>query len=70
MNVYPVLVRNQGHDYHDYTLLVADNVKVILSQDQLVSLAKQIEDDQTPMSAEDLAQIKAELADIRASRLT
>lgn len=70
MSVYPVLVRNQGHDYHDYTLLVADDVRVTLSQQQLVSLWKQIEADQKPLSDEDVAKLKADLAQIRADRLT
>lgn len=67
---YPVLVRNQGHDYHDYTLLVADDVRVTLSQQQLVSLWKQIELDQKPLSDADIAKLKADLAQIRADGLT
>lgn len=65
---YPELIRNQWHGNHDYTLRLSDNVDVRLSPQQLISMGKQIEQDQSPIDAEQLARMKAELAGIRSFR--
>jgi hypothetical protein len=70
MSLYPVLVRNQYHDCHDYTLRLADWCEVRLTEHQVQSLGRQIERDQTPMSEAELAVLKAELGGICAKRLT
>lgn len=63
---YPELVRNTYFEGHDFTLRLSDNVEARLSQQQVVSLWKQIEEDQRPFTEEERATLKAELAAIRA----
>lgn len=65
---YPELIRNQWHSSHDYTLRLSDNVDARLSPQQLISLWKQIEQDQRPIDAEELAAMKAQLVELRATR--
>lgn len=68
VNLYPRLVRHQGHGCHDYTLRLADNVDVRLTEPQVLSLREQIDQDQNPISEEDAAELRTALADIRAKR--
>lgn len=64
----PVLVRNQWHGYHDYTIRLADNIEIRLSEAQVLALRDQINEDQNPISDEDAAELRSALADIRAKR--
>lgn len=66
--LYPQLVRNQFHDGHDYTLWVSDNTTIRLTEEQVLSLREQIDQDQKPISDEDATELRAALADIRAKR--
>jgi hypothetical protein len=69
MNLYPQLVRNQRHDYHDYTLQLSDSgVDVRLTEQQVLSLHDQIEQDQKPIGDEDAAVLRAAFAAIRINR--
>jgi hypothetical protein len=44
-SLYPRLIRNQWFDHHDYTLRVADQIDIRLTEEQVWSLRDQIEED-------------------------
>lgn len=44
--MYPVLIRQEWHGHHDYRLRVADNIEIGLTEQQVLSLRDQIDQDQ------------------------
>lgn len=53
MSFYPVLVRNQYHNGHDYTVRLSDTIEVRWSEEQLLRMREQIEQDQKPLNRDD-----------------
>ena len=62
---YPRLVRNQFHDFHDYTLWLTESVQMRLSVEEYENLKNSIADEERPV---DVAWLRGELAAVRAER--
>jgi hypothetical protein len=65
MTLYPQLVRNTYFDHHDYTLRLSDTMDCRLSEDQVQLLWQQIVRDQSGLTADEVASLQAEIAEIR-----
>jgi hypothetical protein len=64
VSLYPKLIRQQGHGYHDYLLRLSDSVYVNLSEEQVRDLWRQIVKDQSGLSQDDVDKLRAELKEL------